>query len=240
MTEKYIRTFYNDEKVIMRLSGCQFCPLMRFDMINTRCLCRYFSDETESPLVDVFVLDYSDKGVVHDKIKIPKWCGLSDTIDELIWAKTTYRAFPSSVITNEEDDCDNDKLPFIDAEERRNEEDILFDKFLIQLIQKPSDLNGESVDIHRLAFPALDTRDFTNSTEYDEAKYGYQEPIIKHEVCSLCGEEDETVKRKEKYGMCDDCWEEFQFDEEKKKQAFINNFRMKRNKDFPKESFKTI
>ena len=242
--EKFVRTYYNDEKVIMKLNGCQFCPLMRFDMINTRCLCRYFWDENRDNVVDVFVIDYSDKGIVNDKIKIPTWCGLSDTIESLLQNRVTYRAFPSTIVLNENDDCDDDKLPFIDAEKQKNEEDILMDKFLIQLSRRPADFDPEEfvdgdVDIHR-DFGALSARDFTNSTEADAEKYAYQNPIKKHEVCSACGEEDESVKRTEKIGMCDDCWDEYQFDEEKKKQSFVNNFRIKRNKDFPKEPFKII
>jgi hypothetical protein len=242
MAEKYLRTFYNDEKVIMKLNGCQFCPLMRFDMINTRCLCRYFSNEFQDTVVEVFVIDYSDKGVVEDKIKIPKWCGLPNTIEELIKERTTFRSFPSTILVNEDDNCDDNELPFIDAEQKKNEEDVLMEKFMIQLSKRPSWRKefDEEVDIHRSDFSSLNVRDFTNSTEYDEEIYGYQSSIIKQEVCSLCGEEDETVDRKEKNGMCDDCWNEYQFDEEKKKQAFINNFRMKRNKDFPKESYKII
>jgi hypothetical protein len=234
--EKFIRTYYNDEKVIMKLTGCQFCPLMRFDMINTRCLCRYFSNELQDTVVDVFVIDYSEKGVVEDKIKIPRWCGLSDSIEELLKDRTTYRAFPSSVIINDEDDCDDDKLPFVDAEKQKNEEDIIMEKFMIQLSRRPANFDPEEfidgeVNIHR---------DFTNSPEEEAGKYGFQVPIKKHEVCSACGEEDETVKRNENIGMCEDCWNEYQFNEEKKKQAFVNNFRMKRNKDFPKEPFKII
>ncbi len=238
MTEKFIRTYYNDEKVIMRLTGCQFCPLMRFDMINTRCLCRWFKDERNNTVVDVFVIDYTEKGVVEDKIKIPSWCGLSNTLESLLQDRVTYRAFPSTVILNENDDCDDNELAFIDAEKKKNEEDILMEKFMIQLSKRPTNFDPEefidgdgSIDIHR---------DFSNSTEADAEKYGFQTTIKKHEVCSSCGEEDESVGRNKNIGMCDDCWDEYQFDEEKKKQAFVNNFRMKRNKDFPSEPFKIV
>lgn len=242
--EKFIRTYYNDEKVIMKLTGCQFCPLMRFDMINTRCLCRYFWDDQKNNVVDEFVIDYTDKGVVEDKIKIPKWCGLSNTIESLLQDRVTYRAFPSSIVVNENDDCDDNNLVFVDAEQRKNEEDVLLEKFMIQLCQRASNFDPDEivdgdVDIHR-DFGPLTARDFTNSTEADAEKYGFQTPIKKHEVCSACGEEDESVKRNEKIGMCDDCWDEYQFDEEKKKHAYVNNFRIKRNKDFPKEPFKII
>lgn len=222
----------------MKLSGCQFCPLMRFDMINTRCLCRWFKDERNNTVVDVFVIDYTEKGVVEDKIKIPNWCGLSNTIESLLQDRVTYRSFPSSVIINENDDCDDNELPFIDAEKQKNEEDVLMEKFMIQLSKRPANFDPEEFIDGEVNKPNLPTK--YNFSDEDDERYGYQSPIKKFEVCSSCGEEDETVKRKENIGMCDDCWDEYQFDEEKKKQAFVNNFRMKRNKDFPSEPFKIV
>lgn len=244
MTEKFIRTFYNDEKVIMKLNGCQYCPLMRFDMDKSKCNCRMFFNEMQDSTVDVFVINYTDKGVVQDRIKIPRWCLLSDSIEDLLKNRTTYRAFPSSVLINEEDDCDDNKLEFIDAEKLRNEEDIIMENFMAQLSQRPANFNPEEfidgeVDIHRDFTNQFNARNFS-SIEADAEKYGFQIPNKKQEVCSVCGEEDESVKRNNNIGMCDDCWDTYQDDEEKKKQAFINNFRMKRNKDFPKQSFKIV
>jgi hypothetical protein len=56
-------------------------------------------------------------------------------------------------------------------------------------------------------------------------------------ICSLCGEEDESVNRNTNHGMCDDCWEDGYNDSNKKKQAFINNFRLKRGESFKREKF---
>jgi hypothetical protein len=241
MVEKFIRTYYDDEKVIMKISGCQFCPLMRFDKDRRVCLCRYFKNSFGDNTVDVFVIGYTEKGVVEDKIKIPAWCKLPYTLDGLHSDRTTYRAFPSTILINAEDDCDDSKLPIIDAQAKKNEEDILLENFMIQLSKKPDDfVSGESknINIHDNSF----SNNGINYTRYDDEYegYGYQTAVRKNGTCSLCGNEDETVKRDKNIGMCDTCWGEHKDDDEQKKRAFVNNFRMKRDKDFPKEQFKLI
>ena len=238
---RYIRTFYNDEKVIMKLEGCQVCPMMRFNMLECKCTCRYFSNKyTKNSTVNPIVLDYTDEGIVKEQIKQPLWCELPYTFEELTEYRITFRAFRSSILVDGLDLCDDTKLDIIDAEELRRFEDISLEKFLLQLngtrfnamdTVSPEDTEeGREVDIHR---------DFDELQRQYEKVYGYQTPV-KNNLCSICGEEDETVKRNKNIGMCDDCWDSYKDDEEKKKQAFINNFRMKRNMDFPKESFKMI
>jgi hypothetical protein len=238
---RYIRTFYNDEKVIMKLNGCQVCPMMRFDIINVRCSCRYFSNKyMKNNTVNPFVIDYTDEGIVKEQTKPPLWCELPYTLEELIKYRTTYRAFRESILVDPADSCDDTKLDIIDAEVLKNKEDILLDNFLLQLngtrFKADDNFNSEDgddriVNIHR---------DFDELERHYESAYGYQTSVKKLGACSICGEEDETVKRDKNIGMCDDCWEEYKDDDNKKKQAFINNFRMKRNMDFPKESFKII
>lgn len=238
---RYIRTFYNDDKVIMKLDGCQICPMMRFDVLNVKCTCRYFSNRfTRDNTVNPFVIDYTEDGIVKEQTKQPLWCELPYTLKDLTEYRTTFRAFRSSILVDDNDGCDDIKLDIIDAGVLRNQEDILLEKFLLQLngtrfdkvAFDPEDrTDGDEVNIHR---------DFDELEKQYGSVYGYQIPVDKHGLCSLCGEEDETVKRNKNIGMCDDCWNSHKDDEEKKKQAFINNFRMKRNKDFPKESFKTI
>ena len=234
---KYIRTFYNDEKVIMKVTGCQHCPLMKFDMIDTKCTCRYFfSTNNKLNVVDSFVIDYTEQGIVHERIKIPIWCGLSDHISDLVQNKMTYRAFKSSILTADNDD-DTD-LELIDAEKLQNHESILLDNFLLQInggcsrmdtFGPPEDIPDDDSDIP-----------YTSFEEINNMTYGYQSQVNKQEVCSLCGKDDENVKRNKNIGMCDTCWELFKDNEDKKKQAYINNFRMKRDKDFPTQSFKML
>lgn len=243
MTEKFIRTFYNDEKVVMRITGCQFCPLMTFNIDRFKCSCRTFSNEMQDSTVDLFVIDYKDNGIVQDNIKIPKWCLLSNSIDDLIKNRITYRIFPNGLLINHCDYCDDNELEFIDVEKLRNEEDAVMEEFMSRLSQKSNNSNPKNfidkeIDIHK-DFNDIGFNDSV-STEYSEEKYEFQTPIKKQEICSICGQENETVERNNNIGMCDNCWNIYQNDDKKKKQAFINNFRMKRNQKFLKESFKII
>ena len=218
---------------------------MKFNMIDTKCTCRYFYSTTSRlNVVDPFVIDYTDKGIVKEKITIPAWCGLVNKLCELVQNRMTFRAFPSSVLVDE-NDSETD-LEVIDAAKLMNHESILLDNFMLQLNGRPEDrkyttFNPEAIadgnDVPYTDFEevgALDNRIDFNST------YGYQTSVTKLDVCSLCGCSDETVKRDKNIGMCDICWGQYKNDEVKKKQAFINNFRMKRDKDFRLESFKII
>jgi len=66
------------------------------------------------------------------------------------------------------------------------------------------------------------------------------EPIIIKKICSMCGEDKNDVNRNDNMGMCNDCWNRFELDDEKNHFAFINNFRLKRKANYSKESFKKI
>jgi hypothetical protein len=132
--EKYIRTFYNDEKVIMKIKGCQVCPLMKFHKNEDLCTCRYFSDKHQDNVIDPFVINSTAQGIVNEEIKIPEWCGLSNNLLDLSFNKTTYRAFVSSVLVDSNDNCDDTLLPFIDTEKLKIEDTEKLDNFLLHLI----------------------------------------------------------------------------------------------------------
>ncbi len=231
---KFIRTFYNDEKVIMKLDGCHLCPLMKFNMQSLTCYCRYFMSDYGDSIIDPFVVNYIESGIVNEKIIPPMWCELPNSLEELKKYRNTFRAFTNSILCDDlSKGEDDDKLPFINADELRNKDDKSLDEFFIKLITESfnRDDDGDKDNLDRVI-----KRDSVASQD----KYAYQSFEPKFEVCSMCGEEDESVNRKEKFGMCDECWEQYKDDEEKQKQAYINNFRMKRNKAYSAETFKII
>jgi hypothetical protein len=60
------------------------------------------------------------------------------------------------------------------------------------------------------------------------------------EICSICGENKDTVKRKENLGVCEKCLEIYKDNESMKYFAYVNNFRLKRKSTFNKNNFKII
>ena len=246
---RYIRTFYNGDKVIMKLSGCQVCPLMRFNMIDVKCTCRYFSSSDKRNVVNHFVIDYNDKGAVYEKTMPPPWCGLPTELAGLAKYRTTFTAYYTSILINGSDDCDDNTLDIIDAEELRNREDVELDKFLTKLYCKPYNPKDStfSPEDYVDGEGGNDTNSVHNNLQSAisymnrERDYGYQTKIEKYKICSSCGKEKEFVKRDENMGMCNVCWDLYKDDESKKKQAFINNFRLKRDKNFLKtDDIKTL
>lgn len=73
--------------------------------------------------------------------------------------------------------------------------------------------------------------DYTKSKNTNYKDYTNYEQIkkIDYKICSLCGEEDNSVDRNINYGMCDTCWETSKNNEYNKRTSHINNFRLKRN-----------
>jgi len=234
---KFIRTVHRidgiNQKVILQLDRCNDCPLMKFHQHNCIATCRVFSS-TQGNIIDDFVLEYnSHTGEIFDDIKIPNWCLLADLQSQLSFDIKTYTVLNDKVLTSE----------------------AIVDKDLpLVIASNVNILQNEELGVHEL-LPALVTASvFANDPdaayeaaydEYDDFEdmgfNGYSEhhtpPTSKHGICSLCGEEDETVNRNTNHGMCDECWKVSHNDDKRIKQAFINNFRMKRGESFKMETF---
>jgi hypothetical protein len=225
---KFIRSFFDDKKSIIKIEGCQHCPLMKFKIIDSVCVCRSFLNNGIN-IVEPWVLNYTDTGLILDKINIPNWCKLPNDLEELKKNRTCYKPFISSVLIDPNDLSNDDELPFINLNTLSITNSKKVYDYLLSLVDKSSSLG----------FYTNSKNVYNNIDNINSEKYNINK--IKHEVCSYCGEEDETVKRDINIGMCNDCWGLFNEDEEKKKQSFINNFRMKRKNKFDyNKTFKII
>lgn len=230
---RYIRSFFDNTKSIIKISGCQHCPLMKFKVKDSVCVCRSFRDTNNSNIIEPWVLNHTDRGIILEDIKIPKWCELPKKLEDLKEYKRTYRAFTSSVLMEENDTCNDNDLPFIDIDKESSKNPEKIYDYLMTLVDKSSIVGSYPNRFNH--FGSINDTDY-----YDDEYYGrnYETENFnlisksKYEVCSCCGEEDKSVKRNSNYGMCDGCWEIYKNDDFKKRQSFIHNFRMKRNNNF--------
>lgn len=215
---KYIRTFYDNEKSVIRLVGCQQCPLMKYDPNLFMCECRYFRSPHTNVLKD-FVLCYSkNQKRVMDLVDIPDWCSLPNTYIDMLTNNDIYTLMNGGVRVNTSPN--NTNINLIDGSEQNYD---------LGKITKYNEQSSIIIPDHR------DMDDILNPFYDDYHKYRplnttVTPPVVKkYNICSLCGEEDESVERNENMGMCNDCWEESSDDQTKLNQAYINNFRLKRN-----------
>jgi len=244
---KYLRTVTKinglNQKVILQVDRCNDCPMLKFHQQSCIATCRLFDSE-QGNVLDDFVLNYNvNTGEIHDDIETPKWCRLADLKNQLDFDNKTYTVHNDRVLSS--DAIVDDDLPVINA----------FDA------TESNDRENKELDINELLPTLVATSVFSSNTgdltpdqayekaydEYDDYEdmgfngYGYSQhhtpPKNKHGICSLCGEEDETVNRNTNHGVCDECWKVSHDNDEKKKQAFINNFRIKRGEDFKMETF---
>lgn len=219
-----------NQKVILQVESCAECPLVKFHEDMCLATCRAF-DSNQGNVVDDFVVNYHVETLeILDEIAIPKWCELAEHVGQLDFDSKTYTVFNDKILTS--DAITGEELP----------------------TYKASELNGKTVSNMQDLLPAIVVANmFTKSGEmtpdeaYEQAYCEYEDVgtttparVIKHDKCSLCGDEDESVDRDVNHGICDTCWKVSKDNDERKKQAFINNFRMKRGEKFQLETFKAL
>lgn len=227
---KYLRTVQKvngiNQKILLKVNSCHNCPLMKFHQQECVATCRVF-ESSQGNTVDDFVLDYNiNTGEIHDKIEIPEWCRLADHKDQMDFDVKTYTIFNDKVLTSDAI-IDNDLPVYLADDVVENEEMIDVQSFLPALITANTFLNNSDA-AYEEAY---------SEYENDDSNFNHSTTVSKHGICSLCGEEDETVNRNTNHGMCDNCWEVSHDNEKRKKQAYINNFRMKRGESFKMELF---
>jgi len=237
---KFIRTVQKidgiNQKVILQVERCNNCPLMKFHQDNCIATCRVFSDK-QSNIIDDFVVNYNvGTGEIYDRIDIPTWCLLPDFESQLGFDVKTYTVHNDKVLTSNAV-VGNDLPIYIASEVVQNRE--LDVQELLPALVTASVFKNDADAAYEQAYSEYDESDYD---EYDHDGGGFLSnssliTAIKHSVCSLCGEENDTVNRNTNHGMCDKCWKVSYDDEQKKKEAFINNFRMKRGEPFKMETF---
>jgi len=231
--EKYIRTYHKGTLVVIKISGCQFCPLMKFNTIENICECRYFGDKNGNSVVDPFVINSTLNGTVNDKIKPPTWCGLPNDLTESMNYRNTFKVFDNAVSVERTKEATGEILDGSTIKFDKNIPMDNFNNFLHKVMDTPFD-----DDENYVKFTNDDSIRINN--DFDPNEFNSFIPAKKHEVCSCCGEENTTVERLKNIGMCDNCWEKNKDNENTKRQTFINNFRLKRNVNIPKETVKIL
>jgi len=225
MEERYIKTEIDGTISILKMNTCNLCPfLMYITQVNKTTCAKYYSPSNNSNITcsNVYSYTISDKNKLPiQSIDIPSWCQLGKDIKTVHIEKEYY-------IKNGQNK--NMAIP-------------------ISNDQKLSIISSLFVDYDRTLSKLVYCNNNPN-TPYkylkDDEKMStalvVQKPIketVKIE-CSCCGENKENIDRTKNNGMCNVCWEKYKNNEELKYFAFINNFRLKRKKNWTDEIHKKV
>ena len=220
---KYLRIRYNGKKVILSIDGCHNCPLMRFNQDRMTCNCRIFGDKKKGDnTVDHWTVNYNSYGTVFDKIEIPKWCKLSNSMTDLFFDKNLYIPSPTSIMIDSSHDHNDTFNDVINMKEER--------LVNVNIVYKIVTSNSSST-INRNNLEDFDDYPFLddNYTPYSELDSNVDFNKPEYNICSYCGKPHNTVDRTKNNGMCDGCYSENKNDKYKMSLSYINNFRLKRN-----------
>lgn len=223
---KYARIKNNEKIGVFKINGCDSCPFMKFTLKHSIARCKIFNNDKGSEVVDIFVKNFSNKGIITDKIEIPYWCKLPNNLQELYNSDIVYRPFLNNVLESRQDYLEDYDLitPIIDIEYYKNIKDPSMINYLTQFVDKT--LYGHN-NIY-----------ISEKLENEETQEN--KPNKKNDICSFCGEESDSVNRNINFGMCNNCWEIHKNNKNNLNVSFINNFILKRKNRIVNKPIKYI
>ena len=267
---KYIRVLEQIQgkptKIILRFNICNDCPLMSFSKKEFSVSCRKFKNNDENNIINDFVLDYDDKGLIEN-IPIPVWCELPKDIHSLNLYDETYLKKGDKILTSKGKIEKNLPIYDIDFMKRVLKNNIISNKddFVPMTIvcdalnDIVSDNEGTEIEINNKNPFDFDydriiddgslksflskhreieeEEDDDDNFEYIRRSLPTTPPIL---VCSYCGGQDVSVNRDINNGMCETCYNTYKDNEVIMQQSLISNFRLKRGAIFVGRHFKVI
>lgn len=235
---RYIKTEYNNKKKILKIFSCHLCPLMRIQEHDKTYRCRLFRMENGDNILKHslnYIYGNDLRMDTNTFIPVPDWCKLVRDIKLIHTHEYLYKINKEFISVSIDNDFDLEVI---------NTWDISYDVSKAQKY-KPIEFSRTHDDCD------VKTTTTSSGTSFMKKVYGYNniEDVGYKEIksssntniCSLCGEEDETVRRNKNNGTCSSCKEDIQKNQEKLYLSFINNFRIKRNQkvDFD-DKFKVL
>lgn len=218
---KYIGTKIDNKSAIMGLSTCNMCPFLYFESHSKSAFCKNPREEhlTKKHIMVCYSYMYND-GYHYplNEVSIPDWCQLSNMVVDILGAK---------------------KISYQDSGDVHTDTITSFGEFHIYADKK---LKFKGCKLETKFAPDNKDNTTTQKSLPERTTYSAPIPVVKKEVCSLCGESKEDVDRTKKLGMCEKCWKKIskKKDNDKIYFAYMNNFRLKRKSTYSESDFKKI
>lgn len=237
---RFLKTKVDNDNIYMIMHKCNFCPFLMVDKENYKGIC---GNPKKNKLIDNIVKDdimyyehVNGKISVLDTCDIPDFCYLSKNLkEEFEKEELTYKKNEAiyvlksprkgdEKILSEIYICSTETSEFTYTEK--------FEKFKEAKKKYNERKNNTTINILNNVLEETRIEQATSLPEHTN--------VITYEVCSCCGEIKEEVNRIVNNGMCNQCYEFTKTDFNLIRNSMINNFRLKRNKNFIEKDFKKI
>lgn len=231
---RFLKTRVDGEDIYMIMNKCNLCPYLMVDKDNYRAVCgnpvkKKEIDDTVN--TDIMYYEKGDRVTVLDDCRIPDFCYLSKNLKDE-FDKGTLKVKKNETL-------------YIYSSERKGNEKILSEVYVC--------FNEEGGFTFSDKFNKyLEAREKYNEKKLEKEKNTTQNVISKEtelfthttiiigDICSCCGEKKESVDRNTNDGMCNECNEKSKTNYDLVYNSYINNFRLKRKKEFIEKNFKKI
>ena len=238
---RFLKTRVNKDDIYMIMHKCNLCPFLMVDKDNFRGLCGHpKKDKSIDNTVndDIMYYEYiNGKTTILNNCDIPDFCYLSKNLkEEFEKERLTYKKDEDIYVFHSPRTGDEKILSEIYICSTETSEFTYSDKF--QKFQEAKNKYHERRNTTTLNI--LNRVIEIGQEAGQEVEYVEHTTTIVGDICSCCGERKEDVNRISNNGMCNDCYEQSKTDFNTLCNSKINNFRLKRDKDFLEKDYKKI
>lgn len=224
---RLLRIYNNNDKIILKIWGCDDCPLMRYEHSTKKSYCREFNNLGNNLLIEDTPIYYNVDASYFsfEMIDIPTWCKLPYNYGELINNKQIYEITDDRIIIR----------PFT------TKEYILPQTFIRKecniLTGKSKNIFPEDYNKNKITFidetinNSNDIKSISEIRSLIVSNNEISDPVVvkKLNKCSRCNKEYKYIDKNINFGLCKRCWKFVKKDKNLSNKYFINNFRLKRN-----------
>lgn len=234
---RFLKTRVDKDDIYMIMHKCDFCPFLMVDKENYRGVC---GNPKKDKLIDntvkkniMYYEHTNGKITILDECEIPDFCYLSKNLKvEFEKEKLTYKKGEDIYVLHSPRKGDEKILSEIFICSTETNELTYSDKY--EKFKEAKDKYNEKRNTTALSIlnAVLESG--------KEVEYVEHTTSIIGDICSCCGERKEDVNRIINNGMCNGCYEQSKTNFNTVYNSKINNFRLKRNKDFLEKDYKKI
>lgn len=243
---RFLKTRVDKDDIYMIMHKCNLCPFLMIDKENYRAVCgnpKKSKDENDTIKEDIMFSELNNRYIIHDVCDIPSFCYLSKNLkEEFDNSELKLKKGENIYVLNSPRTGDERILSEVYVCLKENGEFTYSDKFQKYLFAKTK-FNDRITNKKQLS--GKEKNDDIKVVEINKEK----SVIVNHtqlnnymvnQICSCCGERKEDVNRMTNNGMCYECYEKVKTDNKLLFNSIINNFRIKRNKDFTIKNYKKV
>ncbi len=237
---RFLKTRVDKDDIYMIMHKCDFCPFLMVDKENYRGVC---GNPKKDKLIDntvkkniMYYEHTNGKITILDECEIPDFCYLSKNLKvEFEKEKLTYKKGEDIYVLHSPRNGDEKILSEIFICSTETSEFTYSNKYEKYKESKKNYDERKNNTTLNVLNDVIETTQIEHTLSLPE-----HINAITDKICSCCGEMKKEVDRIINNGMCGECYEYNKIDINVVRNSIINNFRLKRNKNYIEKDFKKI